>query len=224
MTIHLIRDLDRLQTDILTMAARVVESVAKAVSGLSDPDPALAQALSRDDMEVDRMDVHVEEACLKILALHQPVASDLRRIATVLRITNELERVADLAVNISERVAGLASHPAIPVPGRLLEMAQTAIGMLERSIKAYAEMDGALAAAVRADDDKVDDLNREMIAELGAVMHASPDHVEPALDLISASKNLERIADHATNIAKDVQYLVGGQITRHRSKLQRDAG
>lgn len=221
MTIHLIRDLETLQADILAMAARVVESVARAVSGLNRPTADLADALAQEDNEIDRLDVQIEEEGLKILALHQPVASDLRRIAAVLRIAGELERVADLAVNIAERIAGLVPPPEMEVPGRLLEMAHVSIGMLERSITAYVEMNGDLAKAVRADDDKVDQLNREMLAEFQAIMHRSPDLVEPALHLFSISKHLERVADHATNIAKDVQYLVGGEIMRHRKKLQR---
>ena len=223
MSIHLIRDLETLHNGLLTMGETVEQMIEKAVAGLNEPNEELAQSLIAQDDEIDRWDVRIEEECLKILALHQPVALDLRRIAAAMRISNELERVADLSVHIAERACGLIGRPAVAIPPGLFEMSQVSVSMLRRSLQAYSELNGDLAREVRRDDDLVDAHNREVIAELGRTMQRSPDLVEPALHLFSVSKHLERIADHATNICKDVLDLVGGQIVRHWSKLRRDA-
>jgi phosphate transport system protein len=155
--------------------------------------------------------VQIEEECLKILALHQPVAVDLRRIATVMKITGELERVADKAVNFAERTCGLLPGPEIAVLDKLKEMARIALEMLHCAIDAYVALDSGMARKVCAKDDTVDELNREIIR--------SPDLVEASMRLFSASRHLERVADHATNIAVDVVYLVEGEIIRHQPTL-----
>lgn len=217
MSIHLIRDLESLHHDILSMCALVEEMIHEAVEALGDPDERLAEALAEKDNEIDRWDVRIEEECLKILALHQPVAMDLRRIATVMKIVGELERVADLGVHIAERASSLAEWPEMVVPDRLKEMSQLALDMLHRSIDAYVELDSRVARQVCAADENVDQLNREIIAELTGTMKRSPDLVQPAMHLFSASRHVERVADHATNIAEDVVYLVEGAIIRHRA-------
>ncbi|MFQ5732269.1 MAG: phosphate signaling complex protein PhoU [Planctomycetaceae bacterium] len=221
MSIHLKNDLDTLHHDILSMCGEVEEMVHQAVDSLSDPDFDKAAVLAEKDDEIDRWDVRIEESCLKTLALHQPVAIDLRRIATVMKFSSELERVADLAVHIAERACGLIGVAEIVIPDRLKQMAQIAVDMLHRSIAAYVQLNSALAREVCGDDDTVDALNRDVIAELTRVMGRSPDHVEPALHLFSASRHIERVADHATNIAEDVVYLVEGEIIRHRAHLER---
>lgn len=215
MTIHLIRDLEALHRDVLSMCAVVEEIIHKAVDELCDPDSHLAADLRRQDDEIDRWDVKIEEDCLKILALHQPVAIDLRRIAAVLKITAELERVADLGVHIAERSEGLVGYPNLHVPDRLKQMAQVALNMLHRSIDAYVELDSRVARNVIREDDLVDRLNEEIIADLLDTMKRSPDWIEPGMNLFSASRHIERVADHATNIAEDVIYLVEGAIVRH---------
>ena len=164
--------------------------------------------------------MRIEENCLKILALHQPVAIDLRRIATVMKISAELERVADLAVHIAERACGLIGTVGIVIPEKLKQMAASSVDMLHRSIDAYVELNSSLARQVCAEDEHVDALNREVIAELVSVMTQSPENVDPALHLFSASRHIERVADHATNIAEDVVYLVEGEIIRHRAHLE----
>ena len=216
MSVHLFRDLELLHRSILSMCAQVEEMIHLAVDGLGEPSEELAEELARRDNEIDRWDVRIEEECLKLLALHHPVAIDLRRIAAVLKITGELERVADLGVHIAERASGLCEWPELAVPDRLKEMARAAIDMLHRSIDAYVELDSAAARDVCAADDVVDELNREIIADLKEIMKHSPDLIDPALHLFSASRHIERVADHATNIAEDVVYLVEGEIIRHR--------
>jgi phosphate transport system protein len=218
MSIHLIRDLDNLHRSVLTMCGRVEEMIYAAVDALHNPDYDRAVAIIKRDNEIDRMDVEVEEECLKLLALHQPVAIDLRRITTVLKIGAELERVADLGVSIAERACGIVKSPEIAVPDDLKEMSRQALDMLHRSIDAYVRLDIRTAREVCLQDEAIDSLNRDIIQELIELMKRRPDLIEPAMHLFSASRQIERIADHATNIAEDVVYLVQGEIVRHRNR------
>lgn len=199
------------------MCSLVEGMIHRAVDGLQSPGHKLVDELSASDDDIDQMDVQIEEDCLKILALHQPVALDLRRIATVMKISGELERVADLAVNIAERGAGLAGNDKVVVPDQLQEMSKTALAMLYGSIDSYVELDSRKAREILELDEIVDRLNAEIIAGLQDAMRASPDHVEPALHLFSATRHIERVADHATNIAEDVVFMVEGDIIRHQS-------
>lgn len=219
MSIHLTRDLDALHKNLLSMCGMVEEMIHQAVDELAKPSKEFARELAKKDDEIDRWDVQIEEDCLKILALHQPVAIDLRRITTVMKIIGELERVADLGVNIAERACGMVPRPKTSVLEKLKEMARLALDMLHRSIDAYVELDSTKARNVCGDDDAVDQMNREIIDDLIAVMQEFPELVDPSMHLFSASRHVERVADHATNIAEDVVYLVEGEIIRHRSEL-----
>jgi phosphate transport system protein len=203
----------------MTMSVMVEELVKRAVEQLTSPDLDSAKMLAEEDDQIDQWDVRIEETCLKILALHQPVAGDLRRIATVLKISNELERVADLGVDIAERAIGLMKGPVITIPETLPEMMRIAVKMLNQSIDAYVRLDSDLARDVFATDHHVDSLQSQIIAQLLGVMRAQHDFVEPALHLFSATRHIERIADHATNIAEDVIYLVEGAIVRHQHQV-----
>lgn len=218
MTIHMRRDMDRLHRDVLSMCTMVEELIHKAVDALCDPKISTGEHLSDADAEIDRKDVEIEEDCLKILALHQPVAIDLRRTASVLKITGELERVADLGVNIAERASGIASGPELPIPDDLREMSTIALDMLHRSIDSFVELDADSARNVCEDDDKVDRLNDKLIVQIIMLMK-QPGMVESALHLFSATRHIERVADHATNIAEDVVYLVEGEIIRHQTSF-----
>lgn len=223
MSIHLIKDLDHLHHRVLTMCARVEEMIHTAVDSLHHPNFELASQLVKQDDVIDDLDVQIEEECLKLLALHQPVAIDLRRVTTVMKISAELERVADLSVNIAERALGIVSCAEITVPDNLKDMSRQALDMLHRGIDAYVNLDVRLAREVCLADDQVDQLNREIIAELSEMMKRHPELIDPALHLFSASRQIERIADHATNIAEDVMYLVQGEIIRHRNRLRSTA-
>ncbi len=220
MSIHLTRDLEGLHKQLLEMCGMVENIIHQAVAQLSEPSYEEARKLAVQDDAIDEFDVRIEEDCLKILALHQPVAVDLRRITAVLKISAELERVADLGVHIAERACGMLDRPGIHVPEKLKQMAQKAVEMVHNSIDAYVELDSALARKVCADDDNVDRLNVEIIDEICQAMHDSPDLIEQAMHLFSASRHVERVADHATNIAEDVVYLVEGEIIRHRTYIQ----
>lgn len=220
MSIHLIRDLDALHRLVLTMCGRVEDMIHAAVDALHHPEYERAREVVRMDDEIDALDVEIEEECLKLLALHQPVAIDLRRITTVMKISAELERVADLGANIAERALGIISSPEITVPDTMKEMSRQSLDMLHDSIDAYVQLDVRLARQVCRMDEGVDELNRQIIDELTQLMKQRPDLIEPSIHLFSASRQIERIADHATNIAEDVVYLVQGEIIRHRNRVE----
>jgi phosphate transport system protein len=216
MSKHLQRDLDNLQRDLLTLAASAEEAIAKAIQALQQRDAALARQVIDGDNQIDEDENHVEEECLKILALHQPVAVDLRRIAAAMKINTDLERMADLAEDIAERALHLSQLPEIAIPENLQRMTDLTTAMVRQSLDAFVNLDTRLARLVGRLDDEVDRYNNEIIAELIRAMQTSPEMVEPGLSLFSATRHLERIADHATNIAEDVVYLVEGEIVRHR--------
>src|SRR6266496_5605678 len=215
MSKHLERDLNNLQRDLLQLAASVEDAIHKSIRALHHRDADIAEEVIEGDNQIDKDENHVEEECLKILALHQPVAVDLRRIAAALKINAELERMADLAEDIAERAERLAQLPEIPMPAKLQRMTDLTTSMVRQSLDAFVHLDARLARTVCRLDDEVDRYNRQIIDELIRAMQASPDMVEPGMSLFSATRHLERIADHATNIAEDVVYLVEGEIIRH---------
>lgn len=213
---HLLRDLDELQRDLLALAGLVEESIYKATRALQTRDLALAQEVIAGDVRIDSEDNHINEECLKMLALHQPVARDLRRIAAAMMITTDLERMGDLAEEIAERAVALINGPRIPIPDKLERMADLATMMVRQALDSFVSGNETQAERVLRMDDEVDRYNVEVIQELIATMQASPALTEPGLSLFSATRHLERIADHATNIAEDVIYLISGEIIRHR--------
>lgn len=221
MTKHLENDLDRLQRRLLMLGARVEDAVRKSIAALETRRADLALEVMSGDPEIDREEVELEEECLKVLALHQPVANDLRFIAAILKINNDLERIGDLAVNISERSASMDRALPFPVPDQLHPMTEAAATMLRESLDAFVGADADLARKVLAADDRVDSFNREIIASMVERMKSESSQVDDAILVLSASKNLERIADHATNIAEDVVYMVEGEIIRHLPAPQR---
>jgi phosphate transport system protein len=222
MSKHLVRDLENLQRQILVMAGHVEETIYKSIQALQEHDKAMAQEVIEGDNRIDELDNAVTEECLKLLALHQPVAKDLRRIATVFMITTDLERMGDLAVDIAERAIVLAAPNKIPIPDKLPQMTDMTTTMVRQSLDAFVNMDGKQARRVIRLDDEVDRFNDEIIDQLLARMKASPAAIEPNISLFSAVRHLERIADHATNIAEDVLYLVDGEIVRHRHQTNTD--
>ena len=220
MSKHLERDLESLERDVLSQSAQVEEMIRLACRGLYDRRLGVSEDLQDLEPQINRREVRIEEECLKILALHQPVAVDLRRVATVLKLNSDLERIADLAVNLGERNESIAIAPELPLPEFLERMAEAAIEMVRDALDAFVDSDADLARRVCTRDDEVDGYNRRVIASVYEVVRSKPDLVEPALHLFSASRHVERIADHATNIAEDVIYLVEGEITRHKNPLE----
>ncbi len=178
-------------------------------------DRQLALQAIETDHAIDQHEVQVEEECLKILALHQPVAIDLRYIIAVLKLNNDLERIGDLAVNIAQRALLLNAQPPIEVPFDLPGLAEKTQGMFRQSLDALVNMDARRAREVCAMDDEVDAINRAMYEQVKQTIRTHPEDIEGLIALLSVSRYLERIADHATNIAEDVLYMVDGRIARH---------
>ena len=213
---HLQRDLDNLHRDLLALAASVEEAIHKAIRALQRREADPAEQVIAGDSQIDQEENHIEEECLKILALHQPVAVDLRRTTAAMMINIDLERMGDLAEEIAERAIHLAAQPVVPVPDTLQRMTDLTTMMVRHSLDAFVNLSTEEARLVLRMDDEVDRYNTEIIQEVVRAMKRSPDLIEPGLSMFSAVRHLERIADHATNIAEDVVYLVEGEIVRHR--------
>jgi len=212
------KDIENLKSKLLALCATVEKDLCLAVQSVKERDTGLARSIIDDDVHTDQMEVDVEEECLKILALHQPVAIDLRFIITALKINNDLERIGDLAVNIAERSEFLANWEHISVPFDFDAMAEKTQWMLTESLDSLVDMDCSRAYQVCAADDQVDAINREMYKQVEASIVAHPPWTRGLLHLLSISRHLERVADHATNIAEDVIYMVEGIIVRHKAE------
>ena len=219
---HFLRDMEGLWRQILKLAAVVESTLNTSVRALCDGRADLAALVKFEEESIDRWEVQVERDCLKVLALHQPVASDLRRVAAILRINNDLERMADLARHIAKRARKLAEQPiGRALPRGLEAMATEALDQVRESLDALSSGDVDLARAVIAGDRKVDRHRRAVIDELKQAIRDDPDHLDSWLRLINAARNLERVADHATNIAEAVVYLKEGDIIRHDTSTGR---
>lgn len=216
MSPHIQRDLDRLHRDLLALSGVVEEMIDKACRSYLERDRDLAAEVVAAEADVDRREVQIEEECLKLLALHQPVARDLRRIATVLKVNNELERMADLAVNVVEHGLAMLDEPRYASPAQLEVMMGKAAAMVREALNTFVSLDAQAARAVRRLDDDVDACLREMLSEIEASAPAQLPLIGATLHCISTARDVERIADHARNIAKDVIFLAEGQIVRHK--------
>lgn len=215
MTTHLTRALEILKCKTFTLVAMVEDNLSDAVKTIQNRDENKAVEVINKDTEIDDEEVSVEEECLKILALHQPVAIDLRFIIAVLKLNSDLERIGDLAVNIAERSIYISKQPMVPIAFDFDDMAEKVIGMLRKSIDALINTDEELAVKVCESDDEVDEINRDVYKMVKEKIIKHPEHLDALINLLSVSRHLERIADHATNIAEDVIYLVKGDIVRH---------
>jgi phosphate transport system protein len=217
MTRHIERQIDQLKERILHVGTLVEEAISKSITALINRDASLAQRVMASDEEIDRMEVEVEEECLKILALYQPVAADLRFVVAVLKINNDLERMGDLAKNIAKRVSQLAAGRPCPLPPEIRTMAMQTQEMVKQSLDAVVNADPALARQVREEDDAVDAARQKIRKRVMQTLQEGTDDVESLLRMNSVSKHIERIADMATNVAEDVIYMVEGEIVRHRA-------
>jgi phosphate transport system protein len=215
---HLEREIENLKKQILALSATVEDNVFKAVQALTERNSTLAGEIIESDLSIDQTEVQIEEECLKVLALHQPVAVDLRFIVAILKINNDLERMGDLAVNIAERAMFLSTREKPDIPHNLPLMAEKTKAMMKKSLDALMKQDAKLAYEVLATDDEIDAMNREMYAQIQNGIRRKPEQLESLIHLLSSSRHLERIADHATNIAEDVIYMIEGVIVRHRAE------
>ncbi len=213
---HFLRDMESLWENILKLAAVVETALRTSVDALCDGRADLADEVKGGEDAINDWEVRIERDCLRILALHQPVASDLRRVAAILKINGDLERMADLADHIANRARKLAAKPCpTPVPPRMELMAREALAQVHDALDALAKADADLARAVIAGDGGVDRHRRAVLNDLKDAIRREPDRVSTWLRLINAARNIERIADHATNIAEAVVYLREGDIIRH---------
>ena len=216
MPVRLQKELQKLKKRILSLGTMVEERVRMAIEAVETRDEKLAKRIIEMDREIDENEVEVEEECLKILALHQPVAVDLRFIAAVIKINNDLERIGDQAVNIAERVVSIARRLPVTVPFDYKLMAEKTEAMLRESLDSLVNLDADLAHKVCLKDDEVDDINREIYDKVKEAIRSHPRRVGYFINLLLVSRHLERIADLTTNIAEEVIYMVEGEISRHR--------
>ena len=218
MSLHLQRDLDELKRDVLHLGSLVETALGNASIVLRDRRVELAQAVYADESAINEKEVQIEESCLKILALHQPVAIDLRFIVVVLKVNNDLERIGDLAENLTARAVYLAEREPMPEPMAIINgMFVTIRSMLKDSLDSLVKLDVDLARKVIAQDDGVDQINRQMYDDFRQMMARDASMIEQATSWLSCSRYLERIADLATNISEDVVFMVEGEVVRHQT-------
>jgi len=215
MTKHLQVDLDELSKELLTMGAMVEEATNRAINALIRRDRTIANEVIAVDDAINDHENKIEDHALKILALHQPVAADLRFIITVLKVNNDLERIGDHAVAIAERAVVLSRLDPVALPEDFDKLVITVQRMLRDSLTALIERDADMARGVCKMDDEVDRVHRLMYSAMQDVMRNDVNFIEPAVNTISATRHLERIADLATNIGEDVVFMVEGEILRH---------
>ncbi len=217
MTRHIERQIDQLKQRVLIIGTLVEEAISKAITALINRDVPLAQRVIESDAEIDRMEVEVEEECLKILALYQPVAADLRFVVAAIKMNNDLERMGDLAKNIAKRVGQLAQGDQADLPPQIRPMAIKTQEMVKQCLEAVINADPALARYVREQDDIVDNARQEIRDQVLEGIKANPENTDNLLRINAVSKHFERLADMATNVAEDVIYMVEGDIVRHRA-------
>lgn len=213
---HLEKELERVKKLIYTLSARVEESLELAVKSFQDNDAELAKKVIDGDHEIDDLEVEVEEECLKALALYQPVAIDLRFIVAVMKMNSDLERIGDLAADIAKNgiYINQAAKPKIPLD--LYQMTYLAKAIVRKSLDSLLNIDAYLAREVLKDDEEINDMKTEMKVEIVEALKREPDHAETLITLLAMTNRLERIGDHACNLAEDVIYMVEADIVRHQ--------
>ncbi len=208
-------ELNELRRNLLEMARRAEEAIASSIGALAERRADLARTVFDGEAAINALDVKVDESCLRLLALRQPVAADLRRIVSAMKIASDLERIGDLAVNIAERTIDLIELPPLKPLLDLPLMARLAARMVHDALDAFVRGDDGLAREVCGRDDEIDKLNQQVFRELLTYMMSDPSTIGRAVDLILIGRSLERIADHATNIGEDVIYMRQGKIIKH---------
>ncbi len=214
---HFQEELEQLKTRLLEMGGLAEDRVRAAIRALVNRDDALVDDVLIGDQAINELHIEVDDRCFKLLALHQPMAIDLRAIMSAIKINTDLERVGDLAVNIAEAARRYLRHPPVKALIDIPRMADIAQAMLRDALDSYVQRDTALAEHVLNEDDVLDALKTQVFRELLTFMLQSPSTIEPALDLILISRHLERIGDHATNVAEDVIFMVSARDVRHHA-------
>lgn len=215
---HFEHQLDELKRQLLHMSGLSERIIRKAIESLQRRDIALAEEVFADDREIDRLEIDVEERCIELLALQQPLAGDLRFITSALKISNDLERVGDHAVNIAGCSKRLSTLPPVPPLADLPQLAEGAIGMLREALDAFVRRDAEAARRLVRRDDEVDELNRHLFGELLARMVRTPAQIEASMTLVLVGRNLERIGDLATNVAEEVVFIAEARVIKHHAE------
>jgi phosphate transport system protein len=218
MSVNLQVRLVDLRRNLLSMGAEVESRVAGAVDALRRGDVEVAQRIRSSDDEIDRMQIEIENECMRLLALGQPVASDLRTIVTVLRMSGEFERIADLAKGVAKRILKISGGQVIRIPESLLDMANATKSMVSDSLTLVASPNLEQCLQLRRDDKRIDQLNKEVLVWSRDEIHRNVDHTQAAIDILAIAQRLERMADIATNVAEDLIFLIEGRIVRHGAK------
>ncbi len=216
---HFLREIEQLKYMIHSLCALVETSVKTAVRSIEEKDSLIAHEVIEKGDDVDQMENDIDEKCIMILSLFQPVAIDLRLIIAISKINTQLERIGDLAENIAERAIFLADKDRIEIPFNFSDMKEKTLLMLKKSINALADMDIDLAYEVCLSDDEVDNINKQMYQQIEAAIRRDMEHLNSFIHLLGVSRNFERIADNATNIAEEVIYVIRGNIVRHKIQL-----
>jgi phosphate transport system protein len=214
-TRHFEEELEMLQQRLLSMGGLAEDRMGDSVKAVTERDPALVERILAGDEPINALHIEIDDRCFKLLALRQPMAADLRAIVAAVKINTDLERVGDLAVNIAEAAKRYLQHPPVKPLIDIPRMGDIAQRMLRDALDAFVRRDTRLAEAVLAADDTLDALKTQIFRELLTFMLSEPSTIEPALDLILISRHLERIGDHATNIAEDVIFMVSARDVRH---------
>jgi phosphate transport system protein len=220
MRIKFQQKLDELKERLLVMAGLVEQAIQRATEAYSSRDMDLCELVALSEPAVNRMERDIDQLALDLLAMEQPMAVDLRFILAVIRINADLERVGDQAVNIANRVKDLGTMPSRDIPVDIPRLAQLAGAMIRKALQSFIEADPEMARSVLMLDDQVDELNRDAFRTLGALMQKQPERTAEALNALVISRNLERVGDHATNIAEDVIFWVSGADVRHHGLVE----
>jgi phosphate transport system protein len=217
---HFVEELDQLKTKLLEMSSLVEAAIQRSISAVTQKDRTAADEVFRNETRINAIEVEIDEFAINLLALHQPMAADLRLIVAALKINTDLERMGDLSVNIAQRAMSLIEEPVIKPMIDIPHIAGLVQSMVRKSLDAFVTRDADLARSVLASDDAVDSLRTASYHELVSFMERDPENIKAALDLLAITRNLERLADHSTNIAEDVLFLVKGIDVRHHAEAR----
>ena len=217
---HFVEELDQLKTKLLEMSSLVEAAIQRSISAVTQKDRGAAEEVFRNEARINTIEVEIDEFAINLLALHQPMAADLRLIVAALKINTDVERMGDLSVNIAQRAISLIEEPVIKPMIDIPHIAGLVQSMVRKSLDAFVTRDADLARSVLASDDAVDSLRTASYHELVSYMEHDPENIKAALDLLAITRNLERLADHSTNIAEDVLFLVKGIDVRHHAEAR----
>ena len=217
---HFVEELDQLKTKLLEMSSLVEAAIQRSIIAVVQKDRSAAEEVFRNETRINQIELEIDEFAINLLALHQPMAADLRLIVAALKINTDLERMGDLSVSIAQRAMSLLEEPVIKPMIDIPHIAGLVQSMVRKSLDAFVMRDADLARSVLASDDAVDSLRTASYHELVSFMEQSPENIQAALDMLSITRNLERLADHSTNIAEDVLFLVKGIDVRHHAEAR----